>query len=91
MVLRAVEMFRGRPERPETAEVVGQVQVQARMEARDAEGVVVFSGALVGEDIGSVEGEVDMAGLLSRSSPDPGVAVPEGTAEGECFRGRCAA
>lgn len=72
MVLRAVEMFRGRPERPETAEVVGQVQVQARMEARDAEGVVVFSGTLVGEDIGSVEGEVDMAGLLSRSSADPG-------------------
>lgn len=56
VVLRAVEVFRGCPERPETTEVVGQVQVQARIEARDAERFVVFPGALVGEGIGSVEG-----------------------------------
>lgn len=56
MVLRAVEMLRGRPERSESSEVVGQVQMQARIEASDPEGVVVFAGALVGEGIGSVEG-----------------------------------
>lgn len=56
MVLRAVEMFRGHSERSEASEVVGQVQVQARIEARDPEGVVVFPGTLVGEGIGSVEG-----------------------------------